>query len=1258
MWLGPEEVLLANALWVTERANPFFLLQRRRGHGKGGGLTGLLVGTLDVVLDSSARVAPYRILHQTQDSQIYWAVACGSSRKEITKHWEWLENNLLQTLSIFDNEDDITTFVKGKIHGIIAEENKNQQPQGEEDPGKFKEAELKMRKQFGMPEVEKLVNYYSCSYWKGRVPRQGWLYLTVNHLCFYSFLLGKEVTLVVQWVDVTQLEKNATLLFPECIKVSTRDSELYFSMFLNINETFKLMEQLANIAMRQLLDNEGFLEDKSLPKPSKPLKNISALKRDLDARAKNDWYRATFRLPKDERLDGHTDCTLWTPFNKMHIPGQMFVSNNYICFASKAEEACHLIIPLREVAVVEKADSSSVLPRPLSISTKSKMTFLFANLKDRDFLVQRISDFLQRTPSKKSDGSGRKWKGSFSDTGCEEFPELSSISPPAVSPTSTLNNQLVSFCTGEVPTASQGLLKLFRRDSEELLGPKAAKEKMKEESWNIHFFEYGRGMCMYRTAKTRELVLKGIPENLRGELWLLFSGAWNEMVTFPGYYAELVEKSMGKYSLATEEIERDLHRSMPEHPAFQNELGIAALRRVLTAYAFRNPTIGYCQAMNIVTSVLLLYCNEEEAFWLLVALCERMLPDYYNSRVVGALVDQGIFEELTRDYLPQLSEKMQELGVISTISLSWFLTLFLSVMPFESAVVIVDCFFYEGIKLILQVSLAILDANMEKLLNCCDEGEAMTVLGRYLDNVINRQSISPPIPHLHALLTSGDEPPLEIDIFELIKTSYEKFSNLRADDIEQMRFKQRLKVIQSLEDTAKRSVVRAISGDIGFSMEELEELYMVFKAKHLTSCYWGSSHTAAAHRDQSLPYLEQYRIDLEQFRELFDSLTLWSCGLHTPVLAGRMFRLLDENRDSLINFKEFVTGMSGMYHGDLTEKLKLLYKLHLPPALISEEAESALEATSYFTEDISTEVSPFVSELDFFLHCESQEAATQEDRGGRNEDSKEKEEKGTSPQDYRYYLRMWAKEKYSKKETIKDLPKMNQEQFIELCKTLYNMFSEDPVEQELYHAIATVASLLLRIGEVGKKFSNRPMKKTDDCKANNTQDAVSEEESPMSEHSQNSAVEQQPQADPGDGASGDIQAGKTQQEKQTPGDGDGGEGPGSPIQLLSDDETKDDMSMSSYSMVSTGSLQCEDIADDTVLVGCEASSSAARYGSTIDTDWSISFEQVLASMLTETALVNYFEKKVDIGLKIKEQKKVERQFSSSSDYDLSSSVSG
>ncbi|KFV51016.1 TBC1 domain family member 9, partial [Tyto alba] len=1025
----------------------------------------------------------------------------GCSRKEITEHWEWLEQNLLQTLSIFENENDINTFVRGKIQGIIAEYNKINGIKEDDDTEKFKEAIVKFHKLFGMPEEEKLVNYYSCSYWKGKVPRQGWGYLSINHLCFYSFLMGREAKLVIRWVDITQLEKNATLLFPDMIKVSTRSSEHFFSVFLNISETFKLMEQLANIAMRQLLDNEGFEQDRSLPKlKKKSPKKVSALKRDLDARAKSERYRALFRLPKDEKLDGHTDCTLWTPFNKMHILGQMFVSTNYICFTSKEENLCSLIIPLREVTIVEKADSSSVLPSPLSISTKNRMTFLFANLKDRDFLVQRISDFLQQTTSKIY--LEKNISGSYISSDDEVYLSFQVCTKPYLS--IVLSSPTLSV----VQILKVRFIYLLCVHSE-------AKEFLKEQAWKIHFAEYGQGVCMYRTEKTRDLVLKGIPESMRGELWLLFSGAINEMATHPGYYEDLVEKSMGKYNLATEEIERDLHRSLPEHPAFQNEMGIAALRRVLTAYAFRNPNIGYCQAMNIVTSVLLLYAKEEEAFWLLVALCERMLPDYYNTRVVGALVDQGVFEELARDYVPQLYDCMQDLGVISTISLSWFLTLFLSVMPFESAVVVVDCFFCEGIKVIFQLALAVLDANVDKLLNCKDDGEAMTVLGRYLDSVTNKDSTLPPIPHLHSLLSDDVEPYPEVDIFRLIRSSYEKFGSIRADLIEQMRFKQRLKVIQTLEDTTKRNVVRTIVTETSFTIDELEELYALFKAEHLTSCYWGGNSNAIDRHDPSLPYLEQYRIDFEQFKGMFALLFPWACGTHSDVLAARLFRLLDENGDLLINFREFVSGLSAACHGDLTEKLKLLYRMHVLPELADLRARETEKPLTYPQCHLATTKT---------LVCKK------------------------SSQENRNYLRMWSQENKSKAKNTKDLPKLNQGQFIELCKTMYNMFSEDPNEQDLYHATAAVTSLLLEIGEV------------------------------------------------------------------------------------------DDSSMSSYSVLSAGSheeekLHCEDISDDTVLVRSNHTTSLRR-STSIDRDWAITFEQFLASLLTEPALVRYFDKPVSMMARI------------------------
>ena len=43
---------------------------------------------------------------------------------------------------------------------------------------------------------------YPCAIWRGRVPRQGVLYLSINYVCFYSNLLGKDIILVIKFTDI------------------------------------------------------------------------------------------------------------------------------------------------------------------------------------------------------------------------------------------------------------------------------------------------------------------------------------------------------------------------------------------------------------------------------------------------------------------------------------------------------------------------------------------------------------------------------------------------------------------------------------------------------------------------------------------------------------------------------------------------------------------------------------------------------------------------------------------------------------------------------------------------------------------------------------------------------------------------------------------------------------------------------------------------------------------------------------------------
>ncbi|XP_034242050.1 TBC1 domain family member 9 [Thrips palmi] len=1033
MWVKPEEVLLANTLWVTENANKYFLKQRRLGYGPATGISSYLVGTWDSMFDT--RPPPYRILHKTPSSDVFHVVAQALSSTDIKEDWEWLTKNLLPSLARIESDEDVTEYVCCKISSLVVNDSSGTKDVDAEDQS-FKDSSYKFHKRFNMPPDEKLVTYYACSYFKGRLPRQGWMYLSVNHCCFYSYILGKETSLVIRWSDIKDVRKTNQLLFPDSICLVTREEkEHFFSMFLHMQETFNLMQQLINYAMKRLIDDKsGFDEDKDLlTKLSKNVpKKPSFLKRDLDARALSEAYRLAFHLPSTEKLDGRTEATLWTPYNKKAVWGKMFFSQSYLCFESKTRGVVSVVIPLRDVNSVEPINQSSPnMTKAVLFTLKGDVTFVFAQLQDRDFVVMKISELLAKVGAAKGH---------------------------AVSKLRRTSGHVKDDWTPTPP-----LMTLFKTPVDEGV---EYKQQEKFIQWELHFGQYGRGISMYRTAEISKLVLQGIPDTLRREIWLNFSGAINEQETNPGRYRALVDMAIGKQCTANDEIERDLHRSLPEHQAFQSEVGISALRRVLSAYAFRNPQIGYCQAMNIVGSVLLIYCKEEEAFWLLATICENLLPDYYNKKVVGALMDQGVLDDLTGKYLPHLHSRIQQLGMIKMISLSWFLTIFMSVMPYESAVNIIDCFFYDGAKVIFQVALAILSDNQEKILSCRDDGEATQLLSDYLEGIWNEEGQG-------ALRNKNwENKQKSISIQQLLRDAYTKFGDLTATTLERLRFKHRVRVVQQLEEGEEKNVVRSVIGDGYFTNQELHDLLGFVRDELLKQPRIGERYDPAL-----LPY-ENFQVDFDLFKIIFMGLSPWGKGVQSESLAARLFQLFDSNGDSYLNFREVTIALGLTCTADVAQRLTLLYVLHLPPLLSASDIQSpgisdasgpevASEATDFFDE-IEESVESLEQAMNSLLN-DSQTNAAEGTMRRSTSVSSGASFPGDKPWEVRGIgsLRMLMEERETR---IKSFPPMSQPHFIALWKTLHDIFLTEPEDQETFHSIATIGTLLLQLGNVGKRF--------------------------------------------------------------------------------------------------------------------------------------------------------------------------------------------
>ncbi|KAI1194957.1 TBC domain protein [Nemania serpens] len=236
----------------------------------------------------------------------------------------------------------------------------------------------------------------------------------------------------------------------------------------------------------------------------------------------------------------------------------------------------------------------------------------------------------------------------------------------------------------------------------------------------------------------RSLVLGGIPVANRPKIWAECSGALS--IRIPGYYEDLVSRSSnGDDPVVVSQIEMDVHRTLTDNIFFRRGPGVAKLGEVLRAYARRNPEVGYCQGMNLITANLLLIMpSTEDTFWVLVSVIEHILPrGYYDHSLLASRADQNVLRHYVAVVLPKLSQHLESLSIeLEALTFQWFLSVFTDCLSAEALFRVWDVVLCisDGSTFLFQVALALLKLNEQQLLQCDSPAAIYTYINHQMTN--------------------------------------------------------------------------------------------------------------------------------------------------------------------------------------------------------------------------------------------------------------------------------------------------------------------------------------------------------------------------------------------------------------------------------------------------------------------------------------------------------------------------------------------
>lgn len=249
------------------------------------------------------------------------------------------------------------------------------------------------------------------------------------------------------------------------------------------------------------------------------------------------------------------------------------------------------------------------------------------------------------------------------------------------------------------------------------------------------------------SAELKQLLRAGVPREHRPRVWRWLVHRRVQHLHSSGCYQELLARGRACEHPAARQIELDLNRTFPTNKHFTCPTSSFPdkLRRVLLAFSWQNPTIGYCQGLNRLAAIALLVLEDEEsAFWCLVAIVETILPaEYYSKTLTASQVDQRVLQDLLSEKLPRLTAHLGQRHVdLSLITFNWFLVIFADSLISDILLRVWDAFLYEGTKVVFRYALAIFKYNEEAILRLQDSLEIYQYLRFFTKTICDSRKLT------------------------------------------------------------------------------------------------------------------------------------------------------------------------------------------------------------------------------------------------------------------------------------------------------------------------------------------------------------------------------------------------------------------------------------------------------------------------------------------------------------------------------------